>query len=118
MTKEEEIRLFRFEKILEYCDEILEITKDVSYDEFCNYSMLAKTTIFNLEQISEHITKMSDFLNKHYPDSVWNKIIGLRIIIAHIYWKIDFAKIYEIATENIKPLRDSIQKIKNELSNN
>lgn len=116
MTREEETRLFRFDKTLEYCDEIISMMKDVSYDEFFNFSMLAKTTIFNLEQISEHITRLSDFLNNNYPDPTWNKIIGLRIIIAHIYWKIDFAKIYEIATENVKPLRDSIQKIKNGLS--
>lgn len=50
MTREEETRLFRFEKILEYCDEIISMMKDVSYDEFCNFSMLAKTTFLILSK--------------------------------------------------------------------
>ena len=46
------------EKILKYISKVLEYTKDTTYDDFINNSILVEACVFNLSQIGELANKI------------------------------------------------------------
>ena len=50
------------EKILKYISKVLEYTKDTTYDDFINNSILVEACVFNLSQIGELPIKLTRIL--------------------------------------------------------
>ncbi len=69
-----------------------------------------------LEIIGEASNHISDEILYHPKISApWRKIIANRNLIAHEYFRIDYKIIYQIAKEEIVPLKKDIQTILKDL---
>ena len=71
------------EDILDCIDRIEIYTKDLSYDDFVEKQMVIDAVVRNLEIIGEASKNIKDETRKKYKSIPWNRMIGLRNIIAH-----------------------------------
>ena len=96
------------EDILECIDRIEGYTKDLSYDEFIDKQMVIDAVVRNLEIIGEASKNIKEDTRKSYSSIPWNRMIGLRNIIAHGYFGVDLSIVWEIIKKNLPDTKPSI----------
>ena len=96
--------------MLEAIDKILEYTAGFeNADDFNNDYRNFDATMMNFIVIGEMVEKLSDgFLNKN-PVIEWQKIKGLRNIVAHDYFGIDAEEVWQIIKNKIPKLKSDIK---------
>jgi uncharacterized protein with HEPN domain len=92
------------EKILKYIDK-------KSYAEFIQDEVIIDAVIRNLEVIGEAVKHLPEPLKKRYSTIEWNKIAGMRDILIHEYFGIDYDILWDIVTNNIPKLNKQIKPI-------
>ncbi|HAQ61730.1 TPA: hypothetical protein DCR49_07010 [Candidatus Delongbacteria bacterium] len=90
--------------------EILEFIDGISYSKFCETKIIRYAIERQLLVIGEAANHISEDFKKTEPDVPWEKIIGLRNIIAHEYGEILEERIWATAKDHIKPLMESVKK--------
>lgn len=71
-------------------NKIQQYVKDKSYSEFINDDLLIDGVIRNLEVIGEAVKKIPPTFKRKYSYVEWKKIAGLRDILIHEYFGIDY----------------------------
>jgi uncharacterized protein with HEPN domain len=71
--------------IVDACNDILVFTADLSFPEFEKDKLRRFEVERQLLVIGEACKKLSDSVKANFPEIEWNKITGLRNIIAHEY---------------------------------
>ena len=99
------------EDILECIDRIESYTKDLSYDGFVEKQMVIDAVVRNLEIIGEASRNIGDDVKKQYKSIPWNRMIGLRNIIAHGYFGVDLSIVWNIITKNLPDTKPFIVEI-------
>ena len=105
---------------LQWLDDMLEFIalleksmKGVSANKFYKADPLWKWGIVKLiENIGESAYRLSDktkALNKEFP---WGEIMGMRNRLVHSYDKINYITVYEVATQEIRPLKAEVKRLK------
>ena len=90
--------------IHECCQRILDYSKALDYGKFCKDQRTVDAILHNLLVIGEATKNLAlRFLEKH-PAIPWKKIKGLRDIIAHQYFGIDYPLIWDITINKIPQL--------------
>ena len=69
----------------------------------------------SIEQICEHMSKLKKIFENDWPSIPWNKIYDTRIVIAHMYLKIEPKYIYETVKKDLPSLRAELLKLKESL---
>ena len=103
---------------LMYLLNILEcIEKTILYSADCtdaeafyenNEQMNFNATLNLLANIGENIGKISEELKRIHSDVDWSQIKGFRNRVVHDYINIDTFMVFDIITNDIKPLRGTI----------
>jgi len=99
---------FFLEDILECIDKIEMYTKDLSYEDFVEKQMVIDAVVRNLEVIGEASKNIKDDARKKYSSIPWNRMIGLRNIIAHGYFGVDLSIVWKIITKNLPDTKSLI----------
>lgn len=105
----------RLKHIFDAIVEIETYIHNVDIDEFIGNSMMRFACIKQIEIIGEasnHVTKETQL---RFEDIEWRKIIGLRNIVIHEYFGIDFEVIWGIIKSDIPDLKAKIENILNQL---
>ena len=78
----------RVQDILDASDQILEVVKDgrAAWDKD-RFRQLAVERL--LEIIGESANLLTDGFRAQFPDIAWRDLIGLRIVLAHHYHRVD-----------------------------
>jgi uncharacterized protein with HEPN domain len=58
--------------------------------------------------IGEAAAHLPDEWTSRRPEVPWRRIVGLRNILAHAYWRIDEDELWEIATNKVRPLAEAV----------
>ena len=103
--------IVRLNHILDAVIEIQNYTANISFENFCNDSLVYHASIRQLEIIGEASNKLSEKIYQDNPEVPWKNLIGLRNIIVHEYFGIDNLVIWNIITKNLKNLKAQISKI-------
>lgn len=120
---EEEIKdLLHFAQ--QQADFILKSTADVRSKQDFLLSMsgmvLFNSTCMCLQSIGEAIrqvdNKTEGKLFSKYPEIPWKQIIGMRNILSHEYLSIDPDLIFDIISQEIEPLRETLGRVLAEIS--
>jgi len=104
--------------IIEAINKIERYTKDMDFSKFSENELVLDAVIRNLEIIGEASTHIPEKIREKYSNLPWKRIIGLRNIAIHGYFKIDLSLIWAIITKNIPLTKDTILKIQKECVKN
>lgn len=110
-----ELVLLRIDEILKHIDLTTSDLENVDIKDFKSTSLLARGTVFSLEQICEHISKLRKQFEKQYPEIKWDKIYDMRIVLAHMYVSVDCRIVYETVKNDLPTLKSQLLKIVSDL---
>jgi len=96
------------EKIVGYCEEIIDFSQGVTWEEFSKNSLLKYAISFALGQIGELVKIISADSKDNYVEIPWHKIAGMRNKIVHEYENFDQVIMWEIVTINIPELLENV----------
>jgi uncharacterized protein with HEPN domain len=65
--------------------------------------------IHHLQIIGEATAKISDDFQEKHPDIQWLKIIGMRNILVHDYFRIDIDAVWAVVEDDIPQLEQQIE---------
>jgi uncharacterized protein with HEPN domain len=97
--------------IKEACGNIQTYTKGMSYRQFLSDRLTQDAVIRNFEVIGEATNNLPEDLKARYPSVAWKQIAGLRDILAHGYFRIDYEVVWGIVTDRIPGFKKDIAKI-------
>ncbi|MEP6685101.1 MAG: HepT-like ribonuclease domain-containing protein [Parafilimonas sp.] len=99
------------EDILKAIEEIENFTAETqSYHQFVKNRIVVLATERNFEIITEAL-KNTLHLNSQLLISNSKKIIGLRNIINHVYYEVEYDRIWLIITKDLPVLKSEVKKI-------
>ena len=105
-----EYRLY-LEDMQEACQKVQRYVEGVSFEAFTGNSMRVDAVLHNLLIIGEAVKGVPDEMRKEHTDIEWRKIAGLRDIVAHEYFGIDFEIIWDVVQNKLPDLNQSIASI-------
>lgn len=112
---DKELVSLRIDQILKHIDLVTSDLSNVNLENFGEYSLLARAIAFSLEQICEHVTKLRKKYECDYPNIEWDKIYDMRIVLAHMYMKIDTDIVYKTVKQDLPLLKKQMLEIKSTL---
>ena len=97
--------------ILESIEKIEKYTKDISYKEFIQNTLLIDGVTRNLGIIGEAVKNIPAEIKRKYPNVEWKKIAVLMDILIHEYSGINLEIIWDIVVNKVLELKNSAKKI-------
>lgn len=105
---------------LQWLDDMLEFIallekslKGISAPKFYNADALWKWGVVKLvENIGESAYRLSDKTKALSGEFPWGEIIGMRNRLVHGYDKVNYITVYEVATQEMKPLKTEVKRLK------
>jgi len=80
---------------------IIEYIGDRDFEEFKNNTMVVDAVVRNFEIIGEASNNLPDEIKDKYSEIPCRKMYGLRNLVSHEYFGIDYEMIWEIAKKNL-----------------
>ncbi len=96
------------EDMFQSMQRIEEYLGDLDFRKFKMAYMVVDAIIRNFEIIGEASKNVPTEIQEKYPEIPWRKMYGLRNLIAHEYFGIDYEMIWEIAKSNLPQNRDDL----------
>ena len=90
---------------------IKEYINDYDLKSFKLNYMIVDAVIRNFEIIGEASKNIPTEIKAKYPDIPWNKMYGLRNLISHEYFGVDYEMLWEIAKKNLPGNQKVLEKI-------
>lgn len=94
MSKRNEKLLLK--DILESIDKIFDYTKNISKEDFLSDEKTKDAVVRNFEVIGEAASKLSEELKAKHSDIDWRGVIGLRNVLIHDYFGVDYNIVWTI----------------------
>ncbi len=76
---------------------------------------MVDAVVRNLETIRESCNALPEEIKEKYPDIEWRKIVGLRNILIHQYFRVDLKLMWDIVKNKLPELEEGIKEIKKDL---
>ncbi len=106
----------RLEHIIEYSENVEQMIRNVSYEQFESDKILYFAVMKNVEVVGEAAYMLSkEFIIMH-PEMPWPQIIGMRHVLVHGYATISKKKLWNTAKNDIPILKQQAIKYLQELS--
>jgi len=107
---------FNLLSFLEAIEKIEEYSKDFDdAEDFYHDAKSFDASMMQFVVIGELISRLDDEYKSKHDDIPWQQIKDFRNIIAHDYFGIDADEIWSIIQYHLLPLKESIEKLINEL---
>jgi uncharacterized protein with HEPN domain len=103
----------RLEHILDAMSKIGEVLADVTELQFAHDWQKQLIVERLLEIIGEATAHLTPELRTTHPHVPWSKMVGLRNVVSHQYFRIDVKSIWQTAVHAIPPIQIEIQTILN-----
>lgn len=97
--------------ILEAVNRIQDYTIGMDYDVFLDDLKTRDAVIRNLEVIGEATKQVGDDIRQQFPDVPWKEMAGVRDILIHHYFGVNFEIVWSIIRTELSTLRENIEKI-------
>jgi len=97
--------------ILDAIQAIQDFTQGYDYESFVSDRKTRDAVVRNLEVVGEAVKKLSRSIKARYPQVEWKSIAGLRDVLIHDYFGVNYVEVWAIVTEKLQPLKEEIEKI-------
>ena len=91
---------------------IREYTRDLDREAFLRDARTIDAVVRNLEVIGEATKKIPVELRACAPDVEWRKIMGMRDLIAHVYFDIDLNAVWDVVTTKLDSLEAGVRRLR------
>lgn len=98
--------------ILDSCGKIQKYIDDIwDADAFFSNEKTFDAVLMNFVIIGEAVSRLSEGLKEEENQIPWNKIKGLRNIVAHDYFGVDAEEVWQIIKNNLPEFENDIKLI-------
>lgn len=101
--------------IVEEANYLTNASEDLSFERFIQSEDLKRAFVRSLEVIGEAIKNLPLEFRSKYTEIQWKEFAGLRDIVIHQYFGVDYALIWSIVNDRIPKLKGQIEDILKEL---
>jgi uncharacterized protein with HEPN domain len=103
------------EDILTAAGRIEKYTKSLSYDDFLDNDLVSDAVIKNVLVIGEATKKIPDEIRLAYPEIEWRKMAGMRDMMIHGYFSINYRIVWDVVQNKIPVLKQQVEQVLKEL---
>ena len=97
--------------IREAIDKIQTYTAGISYKMFLADHKTKDAVVRNFEIIGEAVKNLPEELKSRHPSVAWKQIAGLRDVMAHGYYRVDYEVLWGVITEILPGFKTDCAKI-------
>ncbi len=65
----------------------------------------------SLEIIGEAVARIDEEFRAAHPAVPWRKIRGLRNVVAHVYWAVDYDIVWHVVTTDVPALHNQVTRL-------
>lgn len=94
--------------ILKAADKVDKYAKGLTLGKLGSNGLVTDAIVRNLEIIGEAVKNIPSSIKTKYPKVEWKKIAGLRDILAHEYFGIDFQILWDIIKHKLPEFKKDI----------
>ena len=104
--------------ILDATNRIEQYLTGVSYDRFLQDTLLQDGVVRQMEIIGEAARNVSTTLRNAHPELPWGKMIGIRNILIHAYFRVDLFIVWDTAQSDLPRLKQQTEQLLEEMGEN
>ena len=101
--------------ILQEIDFILEMTRNIRFEDLISDELLKRGVTRSFEIIGETVKNLSPDLKKNHKDIDWKRIAGMRDKLIHFYFGVNYDILWQVIKNRLPDLREAIQAIIKEI---
>ena len=102
-------RLF-LRDMLEACEKVMR-SEGLDFHAFVRNELVYDAVLRNLEVLGEAAKKVPDSVRARHPSVEWRAIAGLRDVVAHAYFALDEATLWDIVAQKVPALAEVLRQI-------
>ena len=110
MSEKRPVSLLLFD-ILESINKIENYTRDITFEQLMQDERTKDAILRNIQIIGEASKHIPDRLVSTSPEIDWSGISGMRDIITHRYFRVDWKLLWTSIREELPLLKSQIQKL-------
>jgi uncharacterized protein with HEPN domain len=99
------------EDIVAAADAIAEFVAGYTVETLASNALVRSAVVHQLTVIGEAVSRLSAEVRDAHPASPWADIKGLRNVVVHNYFGIDWAEVWSAASTDVPVLRSQIIEI-------
>ena len=103
--------IFYIKDIYENMCKILEYTEGMDFGKFSNDNKTCDAVIRCIEVIGEASKNIPNEIREQYQFIPWREMAGMRDIIIHGYFTVNFNKVWSVVIDDIPKLKPLIEQI-------
>ena len=100
------------------CEYLISRSENLSYENFIKNEELKRAFVRSLEVIGEASKHIPQELRRKYSQIRWRSIIGMRNVLIHEYFGVDYRVLWKVVKERIPELYEVINKMIEEINKN
>ena len=108
MSREYKVYL---QDILEAIDLIRQFVADQGFDSFLADAKTRAAVVRELEVIGEATRAVPKEIRARVPEIEWRKMAGMRDVLIHWYFGVDYEIVWDVVVEKLGPLRAAVERL-------
>jgi uncharacterized protein with HEPN domain len=79
--------------------------------EFLRDELVQVWCLRHIAIIGEVAARLPEELRNRYPECPWRALIGMRNILVHAYFEVDWERVWEVVDRDLEPLKSVVEKM-------
>jgi uncharacterized protein with HEPN domain len=112
MSREREWKLY-FDDLAVFCEKVISYTAGLTKEKFEASGLNYDATLWNVQLYGEAAKNIPDSIRNQMPEVPWRELIGMRNRLAHGYFGINNAILWQVVSIETPKLFAALQHIRN-----
>jgi len=96
-------------------DKMARYTEGLDAATFSADEFTVDAVLRNLEVLGEAARNVPPEVRDAHPEIPWRRVVGLRNVVAHVYFGVDLENVWKIVSENVPAIRPAVEGLLGEL---